>query len=149
MQKKLEWLHHLNIEYSNSTFDTDPFEPQPCGVRTIFPFLVHGDGPSSTYVELPYTLPQDHNLFIILRETDNSIWKRKLDWIAEKGGMAFLNTHPDYMNFDSRKNGPEEYPAAYYLDLLNYVKERYQGQYWNALPREIASFWLTAMAATP
>jgi hypothetical protein len=26
-----------------------------------------------------------------------SIWKKKLDWIVEKGGMALLITHPDYM----------------------------------------------------
>jgi hypothetical protein len=29
--------HDLNIEYDASTFDTDPFEPQPDGVGTIFP----------------------------------------------------------------------------------------------------------------
>ena len=30
----------LNIAYDASTFDTDPFEPQPDGVNTIFPFWV-------------------------------------------------------------------------------------------------------------
>ena len=29
----------LNIAYDMSTFDTDPFEPQPDGVNTIFPIL--------------------------------------------------------------------------------------------------------------
>ncbi len=42
MQHNLEWIHDLNIEYDASTFDTDPFEPQSDGVRTIFPFLVTG-----------------------------------------------------------------------------------------------------------
>jgi hypothetical protein len=35
-----DWLHQLNIEYDLSTFDTDPFEPQPEGRHTIFPFWV-------------------------------------------------------------------------------------------------------------
>jgi len=40
MHHNLDWLHDLNIEYDASTFDTDPFEPQPDGVGTIFPFWV-------------------------------------------------------------------------------------------------------------
>lgn len=36
----LEWIGELDIEYDLSTFDTDPFMPQPDGVGTIFPFLV-------------------------------------------------------------------------------------------------------------
>jgi hypothetical protein len=46
------------------------------------------------YVELPYTLPQDFTLFTVMREKDIDIWKKKLDWIVEKGGMALLITHP-------------------------------------------------------
>ena len=44
MHRKLEWMHLLNIDYSTSTFDTDPFEPQPDGVKNIFPFWVE-NGP--------------------------------------------------------------------------------------------------------
>ena len=40
MLHNLDWLHALDIEYDASTFDTDPFEPQPDGVGTIFPFWV-------------------------------------------------------------------------------------------------------------
>ncbi len=36
MQHKLEWLHLLGVEYDESTFDTDPFEPQPDAAGTIF-----------------------------------------------------------------------------------------------------------------
>src|SRR5580704_13035040 len=42
MQHRLGWLHRLNINYDSSTFDTDPFEPEPDSVRTIFPFWVPG-----------------------------------------------------------------------------------------------------------
>src|ERR1700677_1312626 len=40
MPRNLDWLHELNIQYDASSFDTDPFEPQPDGVGTIFPFWV-------------------------------------------------------------------------------------------------------------
>ena len=40
MYHDLDKAHELDIEYDSSTFDTDPFEPQPDGVRTIFPFFV-------------------------------------------------------------------------------------------------------------
>jgi hypothetical protein len=142
MQYNLDWFHNLNIEYDASTFDTDPFEPQPEGVRTIFPFYVPGkDNNQKGYVELPYTLPQDFTLFVLMQETDISIWKKKLDWVAEQGGMALVLTHPDYMNFGSTKKANEEYTAGYYKDFLNYVKSKYAGQYWHVLPKDIALYW--------
>ena len=140
MHHNLEWLKALDIEYDASTFDTDPFEPQPDGVGTIFPFWVARDD-GTGYVELPYTLPQDFTLFVLMKERTIDIWKKKLDWIAEKGGMALLNTHPDYMHFGKGKPGLEEYPADYYRQFLEYVKTKYEGQYWHALPRDVARFW--------
>lgn len=140
MYHNLEWIHELNISYDASTFDTDPFEPQPDGVGTIFPFYVPGDSSPCGYVELPYTLPQDFTLFVILRERNIAIWKEKLDWIAECGGMALLNTHPDYMYFGNGKKGHEEYPAELYQELLTYLRARYDGDYWHVLPKEMANF---------
>lgn len=141
MHRNLEWIHAINMTYDTSTFDTDPFEPHPEGVKTIFPFWVSNNETYLGYVELPYTLPQDHGLYVILEEKSIDIWKEKLDWIAEKGGMALLNTHPDYMKFTNQACGPEEYPATYYREFLEYVRDKYEGQYWHALPRDIAKFW--------
>jgi glycosyltransferase involved in cell wall biosynthesis len=132
-------LHHLNIEYDASTFDTDPFEPQPDGVNTIFPFWI-SDGNGGGYVELPYTLPQDSTLFLVLNETSPDIWKTKLDWLVERGGMALLNVHPDYIGFNEELQACE-YPAAWYEEFLLHVKERYAGEYWNPLPKEIAHWF--------
>jgi len=139
MQHKLEWLHPLNIEYDASTFDTDPFEPQPDGTGTIFPFWVPGPN-GSGYVELSYTLVQDFTLFEVLRERNIDIWKRKVDWVAEHGGMVLVNTHPDYMCFDGEQNR-DEFPVEYYKELLRYVREKYEGFYWPALPREVARYY--------
>ena len=147
MLHNLNWIAELDIEYSCSTFATDPFEPQPEGVGSIFPFVASNDSGTRTYVELPYTLPQDHGLFVILREKDIRIWKQKLDWIAEKGGMAALNTHPDYMIFEGSGGGYEEYSVEHYIEFLEYVRTRYEGRYWHALPREMARFWRTTAAA--
>jgi len=178
MHHRLSWLHALNITHSISTFDTDPFEPQPEPTGIIFPFLVHKNSEDSAaklpdsfslpprpkashsacsvsskpsnlqasrlhsfFIELPYTMPQDHLLFVILQERNIDIWKRKLDWIAKKGGMALLNTHSDYMNFNGDKLGNEEYPVDHYIELLSLAKSTYAGRFWNATPIEIASYW--------
>jgi len=142
MYHNLDWMHDLDIEYDASTFDTDPFEPQPDGVHTIFPFYVSNGLATGGYVELQYTLPQDFTIFILMKYRTIDIWTEKLEWIVQKGGMALLNTHPDYMNFDDKKLKIEEYPVAYYEEFLNYLKVKYDGKYWNPLPREIAKFWL-------
>jgi glycosyltransferase involved in cell wall biosynthesis len=141
MHHNLEWLHSLNLEYDASTFDTDPFEPQPDGMRTIYPFWVPRRDSMGGYVELPYTLPQDFTLFVVLGEKSIELWKNKLDWIVEHGGMALLITHPDYMNWTGAKLGREEYPSPYYRQFLEYVRDKYKGRYWHALPREVAAFW--------
>src|SRR5665213_1257717 len=137
MHHNLEWFDDLDILYDASTFDTDPFEPQPDGVDTIFPFWVPGTN-GAGYVELPYTLVQDFNLFVVLRESTIDIWKKKLEWIVSKGGMALLIVHPDYANFSNNGLAADEFPAKHYAEFLNYVKETYAGLYWNALPREVA-----------
>ena len=141
MHRRLDWLHELGIRYDSSTFDTDPFEPQPQGAGTIFPFWVINRAGTAAYVELPYTLPQDSTLFILLRKNNIDIWKSKLDWIASHGGMALLIVHPDYFGIDNQPTNAEHYPGHFYEDFLEYVRAKYAGQYWNALPREVASYF--------
>ncbi len=170
MFHNLEWIHDLDIRYDASTFDTDPFEPQPDGVDTIFPFWVprpqwvdanqrsslpghNGDSALRTphsnggYVELPYTLPQDSTLFLLFGERHPEIWLRKLDWIAKHGGMVLLDTHPDYM---AMNGSPRvwEYPVAFYERLLEYIRTSYAGAYWQALPRQVADFVKASSAGT-
>ena len=135
MFHELNWIGALDIESDASTFDTDPFEPQPDGVNTIFPFWVPRTSevggqrseirgqrsearslnssrdrvaaerdsqrqlstlnePRSGYVELPYTLAQDSTLFLLLQSQTADIWTRKLDWVAQHGGMALVTYIP-------------------------------------------------------
>ena len=124
----LDWMHGLKMTHSTSTYDTDPFEPQQNPVRTIFPFWVPNTSIKkrpSGFVELPYTLPQDFTLFILMKEQTVRIWKKKLDWIVRNGGMALFNSHPDYMNFKWQKNGPEEYSVKYYQRKENWYFKGY------------------------
>ena len=139
MHHNLDWISELNLEYDLSTFDTDPFEPLPDGVGTIFPFWVGGKDGRAGYVEMPYTLVQDFTLYILMKEDSPAIWINKLDWIAENGGMALLNVHPDYLNFEN-KYSLEEFPVMHYIAFLDYVKSRYEGKFWQAIPKEVAKF---------
>ncbi|MEN9975188.1 MAG: hypothetical protein RLZZ282_1194, partial [Verrucomicrobiota bacterium] len=126
-------------------FDTDPFEPQPTGSHTIFPYwigrpeTVASPGYGQGYVELPYTLPQDSTMFLLLREPNGEIWKRKTEWIVERGGMVLVNVHPDYMHL-SESAERMTYPITHYDGFLRWVREEYQGEFWQALPREISRF---------
>ena len=137
----LEWTGDLDIRYAVTTYDTDPFEPQSCGIGTIFPFRIHRPQSGREYIEIPYTLPQDFGLYVLMREKTIAVWKKKLDWIVQCGGMAHLKTHPDYMSFETNALGTEEYPLDFYADFLRYVKQAYSGQYWHALPKELADFY--------
>jgi len=147
MMRRLNWLHELDVLYDASTFDTDPFEPQPDGSQTIFPHWI-SNGNGSSYIELPYTVPQDSTVFLLLREHTLNLWKHKLDWIAQHGGMALLNVHPDYMNFQSGETHSRNYPAEWYAEFLDYIKSRYQDSFWNPLPRQLAT-WFAATSPKP
>ena len=154
MLRQLDWMHDLNIQYDLSTFDTDPFEMQPEGVGTIFPFWLptpvlpaeepQERGPSSRdrggFWELPYTLPQDSTLFQVLEHDGPWLWKQKLDWIAEHGGMVLVNIHPDYINFQNERS-PREYPVSYIHELWEHLNRNYAGEFWNPTARELAG-WL-------
>ena len=154
MLRNLDWLHKLDIAYDCSTFDTDPFEPQPDPAGTIFPFWMPAGGANEKgkvrgYVELPYTLPQDSTLFVLLQEGSNAIWRDKLEWIASHGGMVLLNVHPDYLHFRGRGTSPQRTVLEHYLDLLRFLQDRFPDAYWHALPHQVAAFvrnWRQGMA---
>lgn len=125
VHRNLEWLQQLNIKYDTSCFDYDPFQPFPGGTGSIWPFI------AGKFVELPYTLPQDHTLFYILKIKDISIWKNKIDWLVKNHGMILALTHPDYLR--------EKDNIKYYEELLTYLSEIKNG--WRCLPKDISMYW--------
>jgi hypothetical protein len=139
MHRNLDWIQNLNIKYDSSTFDIDPFEPQSDGVGTIFPYWYQGN--RKGYVELPYTLPQDFTLYVLMKERTIDLWVKKLDWIVSKGGMVLSVTHPDYMCFNGNTVGMDEYHASLYIEFLEYISKKYKGEFWNPLPKSLAEYW--------
>ena len=116
----------LDFDYDASCFDIDPLQAMPGGVGSIWPFMI-GD----SMVELPYTMPQDHTLFISLGEENNNIWQRKLGFLRDNSGMVLMLTHPDYMDTAKRLD--------LYDRFLGELNE--QNRFWHGLPRDVASWW--------
>lgn len=125
MHRNLDWLQKLDIKYDASCFDYDPFQPFPGGTCSIWPFIV------GKFVELPYTLPQDHTLFYVLKQKNIDIWKNKINWIVKNHGMILTLTHPDYLikagNF------------VLYEELLDFLKGIENT--WKCLPKDISAWW--------
>jgi hypothetical protein len=120
-----EWMPLLGFDYDCSSPDTDPFEPQAGGCCSWLPFF------NQDMVELPLTMPQDHTLFTILRHDDEWMWVEKASLLRERGGMALLDTHPDYL--------VDERILAAYGRLLERVAD--DATAWKALPREVSAWW--------
>jgi len=124
VHRNLRWLQRLDILYDASCFDYDPYQPFPGGTGSIWPFM------AGKFVELPYTLPQDHVLFYLLGRKDIDIWKEKAKWVGANHGMILALTHPDYLM--------EEDCMRRYEELLAYLKSIPRA--WHCLPREMA-YW--------
>lgn len=125
VHRNIEWLQKLNIKYDASFFDYDPYQPFPGGTGSIWPYI------AGKFVELPYTLPQDHTIFYVLQQKDISIWKNKIDWLIKNNGMILIITHPDYLI--------EEQNFNLYRQLLEYLKNIPQA--WHCLPYEMSDWW--------
>jgi peptidoglycan/xylan/chitin deacetylase (PgdA/CDA1 family) len=120
------WMAELPALYDSSFPDTDPFEPQPGGCCSIFPFRF------GRVVELPITLVQDHTLFEILRDLTIERWVTKSKWIIRHHGLINLIVHPDYVVDPKR--------LAVYEEFLVWLA--CQADAWHALPRDVARWWL-------
>jgi peptidoglycan/xylan/chitin deacetylase (PgdA/CDA1 family) len=125
VHRNLEWLQSLDVEYDASYFDSDPYQAMPGGVGSVWPFI------AGRFVELPYTLPQDHTLFVALKERDGRIWRQKLAYLRALCGMALVITHPDYLDSLER--------IEVYRRFLTEAREMEGG--WQALPRDVATWW--------
>jgi len=125
MHRNPQWLQELNVDYDLSFFDTDPYEPIPGGVMSIWPFII------GHFIELPYTLFQDSTLVSVLGELTPQLWLDKVEYIEKFSGMALLNTHPDYLVQPTLK--------SIYKEFL--VEMEQKANYWHALPLDVASWW--------
>jgi hypothetical protein len=125
LHRSSDMMRSLSFDYDTSYPDTDPFEPQNGGCCTWLPFF------NGEVVELPLTLRQDHTLFVILGEQDESSWVSKAHFLRSRGGMAMIDTHPDYL-VDKR-----------IFDAYARFLERFadDATAWQALPRDVSAWW--------
>jgi len=123
----VDWLADLPVTYDCTIPMSDPYEPQPGGCCSPWPFFL-GD-----VVELPYTLPQDHTLFTLLRHRSPELWVAQLDRLERAAGLVQCVSHPDpgYLG-DAEKR-------AWYARFLDAVAAR--DTLWTALPRDVAAWW--------
>jgi peptidoglycan/xylan/chitin deacetylase (PgdA/CDA1 family) len=115
----------MNFDFDSSFADTDPYEPQPGGTCSLFPFHL------SKMIELPYTMPQDHTLLHLLRRNPLPLWVLKAKWIASAGGMILTLTHPDYCG--------QQPQLGLYEELLKHLADLESA--WRALPSQVAEWW--------
>ena len=115
----------LGFDYDSSYPDTDPFEPDGGGCCTWLPFF-NGDT-----VELPITLTQDHTLFDLLGHRDATLWIEKARFLRQRGGMALVLTHSDYVG--------NPYLLDSYRRLLDEFAD--DSTAWKALPRDVSAWW--------
>ncbi len=115
----------MGFDFDSSFADTDPYEPQPGGTCSLFPFHL------SKLIELPYTMPQDHTLLHLLRRNPLPLWVLKANWIAARGGMILTLTHPDYCGWQ-----PE---LGIYEELLKQLAEIKSA--WRATPSQVVQWW--------
>jgi peptidoglycan/xylan/chitin deacetylase (PgdA/CDA1 family) len=123
--RRAEWIGAMAFDFDSSFADSDPWEPQPGGSCSLFPFHL------GKLVELPYTLPQDHTLIHLVHRPPLQVWTAKAHWIASLGGMILTLTHPDYM-------GSGRYLTEYEQLLRRLAAIPLA---WKALPSEVAAWW--------
>jgi len=120
-----ELMPLLGFDYDSSYTDTAPFEPQAGGCCTWLPYMI------DDLVELPITLTQDHTLFDLLGYQDETFWIEKARFLRQRGGMALVLTHSDYVG--------NPHLLDSYRRLLDEFAD--DATAWKALPRDVSDWW--------
>jgi len=117
--------------WSSSTIDSDInsiIAPRR-GVCSTFPFF------KNRLLEIPLTIPLDDRLMVLGYRGDAffDLVMKKVDWIAEVGGVVFLGNHPEPHISGNTKM------LAIYERLLDALMARDDA--WFALPSDLARHW--------
>jgi peptidoglycan/xylan/chitin deacetylase (PgdA/CDA1 family) len=131
--RRWELMPKLGVDYDTSYSDVARYEPQPGGACSLWPFFIEN------LVELPITLPMDHTVFELLGEEDESLWIEKAAWLRERGGMALVLTHPDYLHEPKRFRAYERFLEWVAADTTC----------WRALPADVSTRWRQRAETSP
>jgi peptidoglycan/xylan/chitin deacetylase (PgdA/CDA1 family) len=118
-----------SFRYASQTPDTevDALVAPRRGCATCFPFVKQG------LLEIPITLPMEDKLLIAgLDEAQIlALWRRKLAWVREVGGIAQLVVHSEPHLFDHCRRA--------FQAILKDVAE--DGAVWRATLGDVARWW--------
>ncbi len=128
LYRNLDWYHAFDFSYDMSVPTTGHLEAQRGGCCSVTPFFV---GPM---VELPVTTTQDYSLVHILKQYSIDLWKRQIQIIEHKHGLASFIVHPDYVRDLGARN--------MFKELLAYLGQlRRERGYWIARPGDVDTWW--------
>lgn len=125
-KKMVQYLTEAGFEWDSSFPDTDDSTPgyADTGSRTVFPFYpLYKDGETwkqSPMLEIPVSMPQDWSLLYYYKLSEESVlrvWKKKMEYIKSRGGIAAFIIHPDQEDF-----GHPKYHKAY-RSVLKIIKD--------------------------
>jgi hypothetical protein len=123
-----EWYEAFEFSFDMSIPNVAHLDPQRGGCCTVMPYFI-GD-----VLEIPVTTVQDYTLFYILKKKSIDLWKKQVDLILGKNGLASFIVHPDYL--------PQSDAISVYQELLGYFQElSARKSIWITLPTEIDSWW--------
>jgi hypothetical protein len=128
LYRRPEWYEALEIAYDMSIPNVGHLEVQRGGCCTVMPYFI------GRIVELPLTTTQDYSLFHVLQDFAGETWRRQLDAVMARHGLASFLVHPDYL-------GPAGARHAYRAWLEHLARVREAGRCWIARPGEVERWW--------
>ena len=128
LYRKQEWFSALEFSYDMSVPNVAHLDPQRGGCCTVLPYFI-GD-----ILELPLTTTQDYSLFNIIGDFSIELWKRQMDLILQKSGLASFLIHPDYiLGADT---------SRVFHSLLEYLTGICADRHvWCPLPKQVDAWW--------
>ena len=124
----IQALNEAGYVYDTSMPTWEPNHPSvmgPFGIGTVNLIRMNG------ILEVPLTLPQDHQMLHVLNMTakqTTETWLRLMDVIRDIGGVCSILVHPDYELADPKN-------LSVYEELLNQVAS--DDENWIATPSQI------------
>jgi hypothetical protein len=127
LYRNQEWYEAFTFDYDMSVPNVGHLDPQTGGCCTVMPYFV------GRILEIPLTTIQDYMLFHLLGDYSIDLWKRQLEIILERNGMASFIVHPDYIL--------ERRARAVHTELLEHLSFlRSQRNLWIVPPGEVNSW---------
>lgn len=128
LYRNLEWYDAFKFSYDMSVPNVGHLDPQPGGCCTTKPYFI------GNILEIPVTVVQDYTLFNILQQYSIDLWKKQVQLIMDRHGIANFIVHPDYVI--------EARAREVYAELLAHLARlRQDANLWIALPGQVNDWW--------